>query len=490
MNDDGELLQKFADTRDDACFETIVQRYIGFVHAVSLRRLHDPHSAHDATQAVFIALARKAAKVAQAPSVMGWLHRSACYEAQNLMRAQANRISRETEALRLGTTSPQPSTDIEAIEAVLDAALGQLSERDRHALLARYFAGNSYAEIGATFRLSENAARMRVDRALEKLRSHLFRKGITCTAAALATALPACATAPVATGMVATVTTASVASALVASGIASIFTIMSTAKIVTGTVVVAAVAGYFYQSHKTSQLETALASLQAEHSATTKKIEALQHQVGSSASTAAAPQTTGTAKLSATAIPMTSSPGITPKAPTGWKKNGSATDLYEAGVDETQPWGGMPSAYVKSTGDAEGKFGGMMQAISADAYRNQRVKLTGWIKTEDANDGGGHLWMRIDGSENGKLLAFDNMKDRAPTGTTDWEEYSVVLDVPTDSSRLNYGFFVSGKGKMWVNGLTITPVGDTVQSTDMLSKAKNTLPTTPVNLGFSPTNSK
>ncbi|HEX2101276.1 MAG TPA: hypothetical protein VHF69_11455 [Candidatus Synoicihabitans sp.] len=123
----------------------------------------------------------------------------------------------------------------------------------------------------------------------------------------------------------------------------------------------------------------------------------------------------------------------------------------------------------------------MMQTIAADAYLNQRVRLTGWVKTEDVAKAA-QLWLRVDGPQNGQSLQFDNMHGRAPKGTTDWEEYSVVLDVPPESTRLAYGFFVAGEGKMWVNGLTITPVGSDVPSTNL--KTQSQLPKTPVNLGF------
>jgi len=133
-----------------------------------------------------------------------------------------------------------------------------------------------------------------------------------------------------------------------------------------------------------------------------------------------------------------------------------------------------------------------MQSIAANAYANQRVRLNGWVKTEDANDGGGHLWVRIDGKEidkdgreKPKMLGFDNMDGRAPKGTTDWQDYSIVLDVPADATRVNYGFFVSGKGKMWVNGVTITPVGTDVPTTNLVRPPAE-LPKTPVNLGFGP----
>ncbi len=483
MSDDRELLQRFAQTRDEASFEILVRRYIGFVHAISRRRLRDPHSADDATQAVFIVLARKAAEVARSPSVMGWLHRCACYETLNLMRAQANRTARETAAAELGTILPQPSPDAGALEAVLDDAVSQLSDGDRNALLARFFSGHSYAQIGSTLRLTENAARMRVDRALEKLRIHLCRKGITSTVAALAAALPACAATPVASGVVSTITAASITSVAAAAGTSSIFALMSTAKIVTGTIAVAALAGLFYQLHRTNEIESQLVALRAELAQAVRQVQLPERQNETAPLVAAAAPDRSERPLqspASTVPPSAPRPGITPKPPAGWIQNGSANNLYEVGVDETERWGGMPSAYAKSTGEADGKFGGIMQSISADTYRNQRVRLTGWIKTENAEKGA-HLWMRVDG-ESGGSVAFDNMANRAPKGTTDWDEYSVVLDVPANSRKLNYGFFVSGKGKMWVNGITITPVGAEVPSTAL----EIPQPKTPVNLGFKP----
>jgi RNA polymerase sigma factor (sigma-70 family) len=368
MNDDGDLLRRFAATHDNACFAEIVQRHIGFVYAVSLRRLRDPHSAHDATQAVFIALARKAATVADSPNMMGWLHRSACYETRNLLRAQASRTAREAEAQRLGTVASEPPPDAAALAAVLDDVLHELPERDRDAILARFFGRQSYAEIGAAWRLNENAARMRVDRALGKMREHLQRRGITSTAAALAATLPAYASAAVPAGMASTVTAASIlALNAAATGIAAYFTLMSTAKIMTATAAVLIAAGFVYQHQKMADVQSALASVGDERLAATKRIRDLQHQISELKDREAALRRQVSTSAVATAAPAAAAaeapapvPGVTPKAPKGWFKNGSAVDAYEVGVDANQTWGGMPSAYAQATGQVEGKFGGMI----------------------------------------------------------------------------------------------------------------------------------
>ena len=129
-------------------------------------------------------------------------------------------------------------------------------------------------------------------------------------------------------------------------------------------------------------------------------------------------------------------------------------------------------------------FALLMQMASAESYVGKRVRLSGWIKTEDANQGGGHLWLRIDGQERGQMLGFDNMDNRPVKGTSDWQEASVVLDVPAGASALAYGFFVSGGGKMWVNGQRLEEVGPEVSLTNMA--VKPALPKAPSNLGFDP----
>jgi hypothetical protein len=425
---------------------------------------------------------------------MGWLHRSTCYETRNIMRAKTNRLARETEAQRLGTTLPEAYAETEVIAAALDQALSELSETDRDAILARYFSDQSYAEIGSTLRLNENAARMRVDRALAKLRHRLMRRGVTSSAAMLAGALPTCASTKVPTGLHVSIVQTSILSVAGGPGIAVFLGFMSITKLAVGVMAVAAIGGLFYQYQRIAELETSLAFARAQSGASARKFESIQREVGNPRRQTMPPERPRTEAATQERIPESApatrigaplaqtQPRVTPTPPQGWRQNGSANDLYEVGVDETNTWGNMPSAYAKSTGAADGKFGGMMQSISAEAYRGQRVRLNGWIKTEDANEGGGHLWMRVDGKERNQMHGFDNMDGRAPKGTTDWQDYSIVLDVPAEATNLNYGFFVSGKGKIWVNGVTITPVGTDVPVTDMRPEAKSA----PVNLGFTP----
>jgi hypothetical protein len=264
-----------------------------------------------------------------------------------------------------------------------------------------------------------------------------------------------------------------------------------------GIVVVLLLAAFFYEQRQTRELKASLAEIGRDREAMQSELRQLNAQIVELKKRPVAPPTAaGTAAKGdappatalATPVPPPERPGVTTKAPAGWAKNGAKPEFYVVGVDTTETWGGMPSAYVQSlTPTVEGGFGGMMQTTSAESYIGKRVRLSGWIKTQDAAEGG-QLWLRVDGQERGQALQFDNMNNRAVKGTSDWQEASVVLDVPPGASALAYGFFVKGGGKMWVNGQRIEEVGPEVPSTNMYKKP--ILPAAPRNLGFDPNQPK
>lgn len=498
MIDDRDLLRGYAATHDEGCFRTFVERRIGFVYAVAFRRLGDVHAAQDATQAVFVTLARKAHIVAESPSILGWLHRSTCFESQNLRRTMNRRQSRERHAVTLGHAggeSPTPNLDADTL-AVLDDALAELPERDRNAILARYFDAASYGSIGQATGLSENAARMRVERALERLRAGLMKRGVASTAALLASSLSSHATSTVPTAWPLMVSTQAIAQAAVATttlaGPITLLTTMKASHITVAGALLAAASVAGIGAYRHSTLTDSVAA--AHHEAQTAKAElsTLQRELNdlkaklATAQNSARPLSSAPAGSQAagkTEAPVDIPPaGVTRKAPSGWFKNGSAVADYHVGVDQNVTWGGLPSAYVESKASADGGgFGGMMQSVSAEAYRGERVRLNGWIRTEDVEKGA-QLWLRIDGQTPSEQLGLDNMTDRAPQGTKDWQEYSLVLDVPPTASSMHYGFLVRGKGKAWVNAVTLTPVEKTVPTTNMSRRVE--IPKAPVNLGF------
>ena len=266
--EDAELLRRYAESRSEEAFAELVRRRIGLVYSIALRQTRgDAHGAKDATQAVFTDLARKAATLAQRPVLAGWLCRSAQFAASDLMRAARRRAVREHEAhlMQEISTPDTAARDWEKIRPALDEVLNALDERDRDAIVLRYFDGRPFAEIGERLRLTENAARMRVERALEKLRARLVRRGVTSTHAALAAALAHQAAAAVPAGLAGSVTGVALAAGTTGGGLAAaVVVFMSMNKLPFGIAVSLAAAGlaaWSVQARETTALARDVAAL-------------------------------------------------------------------------------------------------------------------------------------------------------------------------------------------------------------------------------------
>ena len=170
------------------------------------------------------------------------------------------------------------------------------------------------------------------------------------------------------------------------------------------------------------------------------------------------------------------------KVPKGWIFNAPDKSKYEVGIDNSTYESGKFSAFVISHNNSEKEFGNLMQAIKAENYLGKRLQLTAYIKSENVDKV--QMWMRIDGQnqKEGKSLGFDNMGNRPVTGTTDWKQYSIVIDVPENAAVINYGFLIVGTGKFWVDNVKIAEVDKTVPLTNMTFHYS--LPSAPVNLDF------
>jgi RNA polymerase sigma factor (sigma-70 family) len=210
---DSELLQRYVAERAEPAFAELVRRHIDLVFFAALRLAEGDRSlAEDVTQDVFTDLARKATRLTTHTSLVGWLYTSTRYCARDALRSDRRRHIREQQAFAMNQLlQPEPSLDWEQLRPLLDDAMHSLNESDRQAVLLRFFNRLPLAEVGARLAVSENTARMRVDRALDKLRGHLAKRGFTSTAAVLATMLSNHAVQSAPMGLAATVTTAAVA---------------------------------------------------------------------------------------------------------------------------------------------------------------------------------------------------------------------------------------------------------------------------------------
>jgi RNA polymerase sigma factor (sigma-70 family) len=332
MSTDRELLIRYANTGSEAAFAELVRIRVGFVYGTALPRVGgDAHLAHDVTQQVFIALAREASRLKRHPVLTGWLHTTTRNVSAALVRTERRRRARENEAstMREIYSETEPTPDWQKLRGHLGQALDALREKDRDALLLRFFEECSFADVGNRLHLSENAARMRVERALEKMQVLLSRHGITSTATAIGAALAVPAAQALPAGFAAAISSTALASAGVATVIPGIV-FMSITKLQFGiavALIAAGAGGFLAQRHANGKLQARLndlhdqteevVQLRRENSRLKTSLAQLDHAPAAGASTIArAPSTSAQGNVKSASLREASplAPGLTPIA--------------------------------------------------------------------------------------------------------------------------------------------------------------------------------
>jgi len=315
MMDESELLRTYAENRSEPAFAEFVERRVGFVYATALRLVsEDAHTAQDVAQAVFVLVANKAATLARHEQIAGWLHTTTRNVSLRMVREARRRAAREQEAARMSAIEIENDTGgasanldaPERLRPLLDEALGALREVEREAVLLRYFEGKAFAEIGVKLKMPENSARMRVARAVEKMRAAFARRGVTSSAAALgalmtaeaaaAQAAPAGLAASVSAGALA-VTSAGAAAAVAgasATGAGAILAFMTSTKITSVAIValLIAVSGISYRVISERDAAASLARARLENKNLSSQLSVLKKQEAAARAPAPAPKLT------------------------------------------------------------------------------------------------------------------------------------------------------------------------------------------------------
>ncbi|MBP9793348.1 MAG: helix-turn-helix transcriptional regulator [Flavobacterium sp.] len=165
----------------------------------------------------------------------------------------------------------------------------------------------------------------------------------------------------------------------------------------------------------------------------------------------------------------------------GWFKTGSKAKSYETGLNSAKSKTGKKCAYIRSIDEDIKGFGTLMQTCEARFYLGKRIKMIGYVKTENVTNWSG-MWLRVDGvNEEGKrkTLSFDNMNNRPIKGDTDWVKCEIILNVPRDSKTLNYGVLLNGNGEVYFDRISFEVLGDISED---ISEKK--IPEKPANIDF------
>src|SRR5271154_2280243 len=182
--DDISLLKQYTGD-DESAFTALFERHVHLVYSTALRQVRNPSHAEEITQAVFILLARKAKSLSPKIVLSGWLYQAARLTTASLIKREIRRQRREQEVYMQTLTEPDTSL-WEQVSPLLEDAMGRLGEKDRNAIVLRFFENRTPQEVAAALKLNEVTARKRVSRALERLRTFFAKRGVVLTTAIIA----------------------------------------------------------------------------------------------------------------------------------------------------------------------------------------------------------------------------------------------------------------------------------------------------------------
>src|SRR3954468_2243476 len=186
---DNELLREYLESRSEAAFAELVRRYTGLVFSTARRKLGDLNLADDVSQTVFSLLVHKAGSLRNVPTLAGWLYRTTCFTAAKALRTEMRRRRHEQLALEMNEPDTNTNKIWEQLAPLLDEGMASLAEKDRLALLLRFFQREPMRTVGDALGISEAAAKMRVGRSVERLREFFVRRGLLCSTSGLAALL-------------------------------------------------------------------------------------------------------------------------------------------------------------------------------------------------------------------------------------------------------------------------------------------------------------
>ncbi len=433
--DDITLLKQYAGG-DESAFTALFERHVHLVYSAALRQARNPSHAEEVTQAVFILLARKAKSLSPKIVLSGWLYQAARLTTASLIKREIRRQRREQEVNMQSLTAPDTSL-WEQISPLLDDAMGRLGEKDRNAIVLRFFENRTPQEVAAALKLNDVTARKRVSRALEKLQKFLFKRGIASTAGTLAGAISTHSVQPAPVALVKIIAAAALAKGAAASiptlalAKTTVITLTMKTKIIVATAIIGTLilgAGvcsvYVIWHHKMPRVTFASKPPLTFANSAFK-------QDGDKDGFFTVDLDTNMLRTS------TSAPAIHIKGPIGaqfltpnnnrafWNSDNSASTLCVVG-----PGSPLLGKHICVTG--------WLKASNVQNWASAFLL----IPTKDVKSRG---WSRV-----------DSMSDRPIVGTTDWQPVKFVTDVPDLPCVIYSGPDLYGPGELWGDDFQIS----------------------------------
>jgi RNA polymerase sigma factor (sigma-70 family) len=466
---DTELLHEYLATGSEPAFAALVERYINLVYSAARRQVRDVHMAEDITQAVFIIPARNAGRIRNPAMLGAWLLKTARQTSCNAIRLERCRRRHELEAATMKSEQAQSVAEPAAarIEGVVDEFLSRLGERDRGALILRYLQGKSVDEVAVALHVSPPAAQKRITRALFRLKDLLARRGIATAGDALEQGLGSQVLHAAPLGLALLVSSGAIGKAAGAGQLLAHATVR--------TLFWAKVRALALGLVASGAAVTIVATVAVNSMPATRASAADTGQSDSPAAATTAP-TAALAPVAAAPVAAASEFPAVHLANDAFHASGPA-DVYlnELDPDTLRTPDSAPAGHIKSLNPdfPDNNVYAVPTRIIARRYynspldkvRGRRIRVSGWIKTNDVRDCAGLAMYAYD--DGGGMVMCDQTAGVRPIhGSTDWRKYEMVQDVPRTATRIALGADLYCSGELWMDDFEVEVVGNDVPCTD------------------------
>jgi len=262
-----ELLERFTREGSEAAFAEVVRRHLNLVYSAALRQVRQPHLAEEVAQSVFLELAGAASRLKPDSVLAAWLYDVTRRRAINAIRGEVRRRHREHIAWEI-TQMNSADEDWSRIEPILDEAMSALGSADRTAILLHYFENKSLREVGQALGTTEDAARKRVSRAVERLRNYFGRRSISIGAAGLVADIAANAVQAAPSGLAAAISSSALgahAAMPAAAGFAKLLSAGALHGALAALIITLSAGAWAYENHRASALTLEARALRLSH---------------------------------------------------------------------------------------------------------------------------------------------------------------------------------------------------------------------------------
>lgn len=471
--EDRELLNEFVTRRSQGAFGELVERHLPVVYSAALRMVRDSQLAEEVAQTVFTTLAQKANTIRPSQVLGGWLYNTTRNVSMHAVRTEQRR--REREQIAVAMQAHDSPAELPEIVEHLEPAMAELNDEDRDALVLRYFGNRSLRDVGAELGISEDAARKRVVRALERLRVVLEHRYVSITTVLLATKLTASIVA-VPAGLAVKISAAAFPAAVAATLTKATVMTLKTKAMIGGIAAAVAIAGTstFLVVHARAKIIEPPAVPNAARPFDPANVSTVKFTNDAFAAVQGYPiQAVGIVSEASNVLAL-----MAMSQPDDRFSNSIDPDIKR--TPDSPPAGhikclinstvGGSAEYLK-TSNTSSKTRPLQacrymtqEFVQGSPFLGQRVRLSGWIKTRDIQNWAGLSVMVL--NPEGHIFSDGDMASRPIQGTTDWQEVDWVTDVPTEPCTMYFGVVLYGTGELWMDDFQLqtvasnTPVND------------------------------